>query len=223
MGEIMVENDEEADLDNDQVQTVEWLADKEDFERPAKLELVVGFLRLLCFLSVCTSVFGVIISILFPIQQAQSLNIETWDVFNFTGGDIIEQFNFTKTVRRQNPYYPEIDVIFTIRCTAGINQLTYLIININYLPLVLLIPKLIQLVILILGMRMSFSSCRGTVFVESQMFVDAFGNLCKFNFFYCILSQLAFFASQLTSFGIPFYRVHFEYGYDSCNYFKFLV
>ena len=122
-------NDEEADLDNDQVQTVEWLADKEDFERPAKLELVVGFLRLLCFLSVCTSVFGVIISILFLIQQAQSLNIETRDVFIFMEGDIAEQFNYTKTVRRHNPYYPERDMIFTIRCMAGIIQLTYLIVN----------------------------------------------------------------------------------------------
>ena len=43
------------------------------------------------------------------------------------------------------------------------------------------------------------------------MFVDAFGNLYKFSFFYCILSQRAFF-DMLTSFGIQFYLVHFEYG-----------
>ena len=70
-GEITVLDDEAAGFDDDPDETVDWLADKEDFQRPAKIEILVGFLRLVCFLSVCTSVFGVVVSILFPIQQTK--------------------------------------------------------------------------------------------------------------------------------------------------------
>ena len=85
-------------------------------------------------------------------------------------------------------------------------------IDLTYLPLVLLIPKAIQLLILIFGMLvMSCASCTMTIYVEPQKIVDAFGNICKFSFFYCILSQVALF-DVLTSFGIPFYRVYIEYG-----------
>ena len=70
-GEITVLDDEAAGFDDDPDETVDWLADKEDFQRPAKLEILVGFLRLVCFISVCTSVFGVVVSILFPIQQTK--------------------------------------------------------------------------------------------------------------------------------------------------------
>ena len=69
--EITVLDDEAAGFDDDPDETVDWLADKEDFQRPAKIEILVGFLRLVCFLSVCTSVFGVVVSILFPIQQTK--------------------------------------------------------------------------------------------------------------------------------------------------------
>ena len=44
-------------------------------------------------------------------------------------GDIMERFNYTKTVRVLNPYYPKRDMIFTLRCTAGSIQLAYLVIN----------------------------------------------------------------------------------------------
>ena len=85
-------------------------------------------------------------------------------------------------------------------------------IDLTDLPLVLLAPKAIQLLILIFGMLvMSCASCCMTIYVEPQKIVDAFGNICKFSFFYCILSQVALF-DMLTSFGIPFYRVYIEYG-----------
>ena len=45
--------------------TVIYCSDKEDIQRPAKLDLVIGFFRLFNFLSVSTSVFIVIVSILF--------------------------------------------------------------------------------------------------------------------------------------------------------------
>ena len=70
-GEITVLDDVAAGFDDYPDETVNWLADKEDFQRPAKIEILVGFLRLVCFLSVCTSVFGVVVSILFPIQQTK--------------------------------------------------------------------------------------------------------------------------------------------------------
>ena len=41
-------------------------------------------------------------------------------------GDISEKFNYSRTVRMLNPYYPQRDLIFALRCTAGIVQLTYL-------------------------------------------------------------------------------------------------
>ena len=128
-GEITLEDDEEVSFEDDPDQTVDWLADDEDFQRPAKLELIVGFFRLLCFLSVCTSVFGVVVSVLFPIQQTKKLKVITPDVFVFLEGDIAEKFNYTKTVRVLNPYYPKRDMIFTLRCTAGIIQLAYLVAN----------------------------------------------------------------------------------------------
>ena len=74
----------------------DWLSEKEDFERPAKLDLIVGFLRLLCFLSVCTSVFAVFVSVLFLIQQTKSIDTEIWDVFVFMDGD---RFNYLKIER----------------------------------------------------------------------------------------------------------------------------
>ena len=129
VGEITAAAEDDDNFDDDPDQTVDWLADKDDFQRPAKLDLIVGFLRLLCFLSVCTSVFGVVISVLFPIQQTENLKLKVLDVFVFLEGDIYEKFNYTKTVRALNPYYPKRDMIFTLRCTAGMIQLTYLIVN----------------------------------------------------------------------------------------------
>ena len=49
--------------------TVYYCSDKDDIQRPAKLDMVIGFLRLFDFHSVSTSVLIVIVSILFSIQQ----------------------------------------------------------------------------------------------------------------------------------------------------------
>ena len=69
--ELLKESEKHENAGEITVLNKDWFADKEDFQRPAKLEILVGFLRLVCFLSVCTSVFGVVVSILFPIQQTK--------------------------------------------------------------------------------------------------------------------------------------------------------
>ena len=44
-------------------------------------------------------------------------------------GDISEKFNYSRTARMLNPHYPQRNLIFALRCTAGIVQLTYLVVN----------------------------------------------------------------------------------------------
>ena len=46
--------------------------DNEDYKKPDKLDLIVGFLRLFNFVSCCTSVFAVVLSILYPLSKAES-------------------------------------------------------------------------------------------------------------------------------------------------------
>ena len=38
------------------------LVEDDDYQRPAKLDLVVGFLRLLNFMSACGAIFGIVLS-----------------------------------------------------------------------------------------------------------------------------------------------------------------
>ena len=46
--------------------------DKEDFQRPSRLDLIVGFLRFFNFLSCATAVFGVTFSILYSLNGPSS-------------------------------------------------------------------------------------------------------------------------------------------------------
>ena len=39
-----------------------FLVEDDDYQRPAKLDLVVGFLRLLNFMSACGAIFGIVLS-----------------------------------------------------------------------------------------------------------------------------------------------------------------
>ena len=59
--------------------TVDYCSDKDDIQRHAKLDLVIGFLRLFNFLSLNTSV----ISTLFSIQQKQTIILNNWHIKTF--------------------------------------------------------------------------------------------------------------------------------------------
>jgi hypothetical protein len=85
--------------------------------------------------------------------------------------------------------------------------------NLQFLPWLLFIPKVIQLFILLFGMiNMSVATCfMSIVIVDPKKMVDMFGYMCMFSFVYCILTQIALF-NILTDFGVPFYRVHTAWG-----------
>ena len=123
------QGDKGANDDDDPDQTVDWLADQEDFQRPAKLDLIVGFIRLFSFISVCTSVFAVILSILFPIQQTETVILNIWQTVNFQEDGVNDTFKVLEGVVRPNPLYPTRDLLFYLRCIAGVIQLAYLFVN----------------------------------------------------------------------------------------------
>ena len=66
-GDIAHHDSDDSD-DSDDDRTVPPPADH-DYQRPDKLDLVVGFLRLFNFISCCTSVFAVTLSLLFSISE----------------------------------------------------------------------------------------------------------------------------------------------------------
>ena len=69
------DNNESDEEDDDPEKTVEPVED-DDYQRPAKLDLVVGFLRFSNFLSCSTSVFAVILSILFPLRCCSNIKFQ---------------------------------------------------------------------------------------------------------------------------------------------------
>ena len=71
MFETYNSDDEDENEDENNVDKVveEKYGDAEDFQRPAKLELIVGFLRCFNFLSCATSVFAVILSLLYSLED----------------------------------------------------------------------------------------------------------------------------------------------------------
>ena len=123
-------NDEESDEDNQQSGLVGWLADDQDYQRPAKLEILVGFLRLLCFVSVCTSVFAIVVSILSPLQQAEMVITQIWQTYTFENDG--ETFKYLDNVEKLNPYYEKDSLIFNLICSCGIIQLAYLLITAGF-------------------------------------------------------------------------------------------
>ena len=66
------DSDEEDNSDSDDRTMDIKYGDKEDFQRPSKLDLIVGFLRLFNFLSCATAVFGVTFSILYSLSSPSS-------------------------------------------------------------------------------------------------------------------------------------------------------
>ena len=100
---------------DDEETKVDYLTEKDDIQRRAKFDLIIGFLRLFNFLSVSTSVFTVIISIYL-------WQIKTFQEVNYT-------FSVLEKMDQNNPFYPQQDLLFYLRVTAGSIQLTYLFVN----------------------------------------------------------------------------------------------
>ena len=123
--------DKGAEDDDDPDMTVDWNADEDDFQRPAKLDLIVGFLRLFSFISVCTSVFAVILSILFPISQTEEIFVNMWQTYTLEGfqGAANESFKVLEPRLHSNPDYPRRDFLFYLRCICGVIQLAFLFVN----------------------------------------------------------------------------------------------
>ena len=112
---------------NDEETTFDYLTIKDDIQRPAKLDLIIGFLRLFNFLSVSTSIFAVIISILFPIQQKETITLNLWQIKTFQ--EVNDTFSVSEQMEQKNPVYPQRDLLFYLRVTAGSIQLAYLFVN----------------------------------------------------------------------------------------------
>ena len=66
------DQEEEGDRESDDRTVDVKYGDKEDFQRPSNLDLVVGFLRFFNFLSCATAVFGVTFSILYSLSSPAS-------------------------------------------------------------------------------------------------------------------------------------------------------
>ena len=83
------------------------------------------------------------------------------------------------------------------------------ILDLQYLGLLLLIPKFLQLLTLILGwLSMTYAThCSMEIIssIEPRRLVTFFGRMCMFSFVYCICTQLALY-NVLTDIGIPFYK-----------------
>ena len=95
------------------------------------------------------------------------------------------------------------DIFFVEEATRKIRELDQL--NLQYLGLVFVLPRLIQLFILIFGMLTK--SCP----VWQGNIVNVFGKMCMFSFVYCILTQVSIY-NIVTDLGIPFYRISVSWG-----------
>ena len=80
------EDDVEKDKEANKIKS-EALPDSNDFQKPAKLYLIIGFLGLLNFLSCCTSVFAVVISIFYPANQLEPSLRNIWTPIDFNEED----------------------------------------------------------------------------------------------------------------------------------------
>jgi len=81
--------------------------------------------------------------------------------------------------------------------------------DLQYIGMLLLIPRAISLCILIFGMiTMSIATCQMTIIpaIEPRKIVGAFGTVCLFSVIYVLGAQLAIF-NLLSDVGVPFYRI----------------
>ena len=79
--------------------------------------------------------------------------------------------------------------------------------DLQYIGMLLLIPRAMSLFILIFGMiTMCMATSSMTITREPQKIVNAFGTLCIFSVVFVLGAQLAVF-NLLSDFGVPFYRI----------------
>ena len=77
-GELQAHDSDSDEDDENTDKTVNTPIDDDDYQRPAKLDLIVGFLRLFNFISCCTSVFAVVLSILYPLSETEPTLESLW-------------------------------------------------------------------------------------------------------------------------------------------------
>ena len=104
------------------------------------------------------------------------------------------------------------DIFFDEDTTKKIKELDQL--NFQYLGSLFIVPRLIQLIILIFAMLTT--SCpvwRGTILSSFQpkIIVNVFGKMCMFSFVYCILTQVSIY-NILTDLDTPLYRISISWG-----------
>jgi hypothetical protein len=86
--------------------------------------------------------------------------------------------------------------------------------NLQYLGMILLIPRIIQLLILVFGMfTMSVAVCQMKIIpaIEPRKIVRAFGRVCIFSVIFVLGTQLALY-NFLSDFGVPFFRITVRLG-----------
>ena len=98
------DSDQEDSEDSEDDKTVDAkYGDKEDFQRPSKLDLIVGFLRFSNFLSCATAVSGVAVSIFYSLSEplsnwVVSANLST--VYNIWSLNTLSPFHqYSRQVR----------------------------------------------------------------------------------------------------------------------------
>ena len=124
----LVHHDSDDDSDSDTDKTVNPHFDDDDYQRPAKLDLIVGFLRLFNFISCCTSVFAVILSFLFSISEPSQdlvtpVNLTT--VYNIWSP--IQEVNMDSVKSIQ--YREDDELLFALKIIASLVILVYLLIT----------------------------------------------------------------------------------------------
>eukprot|EP00092_Neocalanus_flemingeri_P001559 GFUD01001661.1.p1 GENE.GFUD01001661.1~~GFUD01001661.1.p1 ORF type:complete len:1153 (-),score=202.90 GFUD01001661.1:50-3508(-) len=123
-GEIQT-NDSDSDDDDDNTdKTVNPPADDDDYQRPAKLDLIVGFLRLFNFVSCCTSVFAVILSIIYPISQTEPTLQSIWAPLDVSAEEFYRTKRDTSSVLDHQRGF-----LFYLKGFAGLIQLSYLFVT----------------------------------------------------------------------------------------------
>ena len=122
-GKFLTYNSDEDDEDDDHYEKVvdkkKKYGDDEDYQRPSKLELIVGFLRCFNFLSCATSVFSVALSLLFTLEENPDIIQDYWSV---------QIFFFSTKIRFYFLVRNNFDFIIALKIVSSSILLLYLIV-----------------------------------------------------------------------------------------------
>ena len=117
------ENDDKSDNDK----TVDAPEGDADYQRPAKLDLVVGFLRLFNFISCSTSIFAVTLSILFSLSEPSkdlSIPVNLTTVYTIWSPINDEVFS-----AKQLEYREDDGFLFCLKIFSSLVILAYLLVT----------------------------------------------------------------------------------------------